>query len=63
MVAFLVLSFFFNTYFSVPCDAVQEVLTVTPGKLPNFEENTKKFFMEHLHDHEEIRFILDGIGE
>jgi 1,2-dihydroxy-3-keto-5-methylthiopentene dioxygenase len=35
----------------------QEVLTVTPGKLPNFEENTKKFFMEHLHDHEEIRFI------
>lgn len=41
---------------------MQEVLTVTPGKLPNFEENTKKFFMEHLHDHEEIRFILDGIG-
>lgn len=41
---------------------LQEVLTVTPGKLPNFEENTKKFFMEHLHDHEEIRFILDGVG-
>ncbi|KAG0589638.1 hypothetical protein M758_1G033700 [Ceratodon purpureus] len=40
----------------------EEVLTVTPGKLPNFEENTKKFFMEHLHDHEEIRFILDGVG-
>ncbi|XP_024369907.1 uncharacterized protein [Physcomitrium patens] len=40
----------------------EEVLTVAPGKLPNFEANTKKFFMEHLHDHEEIRFILDGIG-
>lgn len=42
---------------------VQEVLTVAPGKLPNFEANTKKFFLEHLHDHEEIRFILDGVGE
>lgn len=41
---------------------MQEVLTVAPGRLPNFEANTKKFFKEHLHDHEEIRFILDGIG-
>lgn len=40
----------------------EEVLTVTPEKLPNYEENTKKFFMEHLHDHEEIRFIIDGVG-
>ncbi|XP_024372627.1 uncharacterized protein [Physcomitrium patens] len=40
----------------------EEVLTVAPEALPNFEENTKKFFMEHLHDHEEIRFILDGVG-
>lgn len=40
----------------------EEVLTVSPGKLPNFEQNTKKFFMEHLHDHEEIRFILAGVG-
>ncbi|XP_024391837.1 uncharacterized protein [Physcomitrium patens] len=44
------------------CYSYEEVITVAPGKLPNFEANTKKFFMEHLHDHEEIRFILDGIG-
>jgi len=41
---------------------VQEVLTVAPGKLNNFEALTKKFFTEHLHEQEEIRFILDGIG-
>ncbi len=41
---------------------VQEVLTVAPGKLNNFEALTKKFFTEHLHEQEEIRFILDGTG-
>jgi 1,2-dihydroxy-3-keto-5-methylthiopentene dioxygenase len=40
----------------------EEVLTVAPGKIPNFEANTKKFYTEHLHEHEEIRFILDGVG-
>ncbi|KAH8975383.1 hypothetical protein BDL97_01G154100 [Sphagnum fallax] len=40
----------------------EEVLTVAPGKLNNFEALTKKFFTEHLHEQEEIRFILDGIG-
>lgn len=40
----------------------EEVLTVAPENLQNFEENTRRFFMEHLHDHEEIRFILDGVG-
>jgi 1,2-dihydroxy-3-keto-5-methylthiopentene dioxygenase len=38
-------------------------LTVSPSKLPNFDLLTKKFFMEHLHDHEEIRFVLDGVGK
>ena len=40
----------------------EEVLTVAPGKIPNFEANTKKFYTEHLHEHKEIRFILDGVG-
>jgi 1,2-dihydroxy-3-keto-5-methylthiopentene dioxygenase len=40
----------------------EEVLTVSPEKLPNYEANTKKFFLEHLHDNEEIRFIIDGVG-
>jgi 1,2-dihydroxy-3-keto-5-methylthiopentene dioxygenase len=40
----------------------QEVLTVSPDTLNNFEALTKKFFTEHLHEEEEIRFILDGIG-
>jgi hypothetical protein len=39
-----------------------EVLTVAPDRLNNFEALTKKFFTEHLHEEEEIRFILDGIG-
>jgi 1,2-dihydroxy-3-keto-5-methylthiopentene dioxygenase len=40
----------------------QEVLTVAPDRLNNFEALTQKFFTEHLHEEEEIRFILDGIG-
>ncbi|KAG0617701.1 hypothetical protein M758_4G009000 [Ceratodon purpureus] len=53
---------FLNKIKSVRGYNYEEVLTVAPSSLPNFEQNTKKFFMEHLHDHEEIRFILDGVG-
>lgn len=29
---------------------------------PNFQEALKLFFTEHLHDHDEVRFCLDGSG-
>lgn len=38
-------------------------MTVAPGKIPNFEANCAKFWTEHLHKEEEIRFIIDGVGK
>jgi 1,2-dihydroxy-3-keto-5-methylthiopentene dioxygenase len=39
-----------------------DIITITPEHLPGFEEKIKSFFEEHIHDAEEIRFILDGSG-
>ena len=54
-------------------DAVNEIATsrnyknrdeieISPTLLPNYEEKVKNFFHEHLHEDEEIRYILDGGG-
>ncbi|KAL9963306.1 hypothetical protein ACROYT_G032495 [Oculina patagonica] len=39
-----------------------DIITVTPEKMSNYEQKIKMFFEEHLHAHEEIRFILEGTG-
>jgi len=39
-----------------------DIITVHPDKLPDFENKIKAFFEEHIHDAEEIRYILGGSG-
>jgi 1,2-dihydroxy-3-keto-5-methylthiopentene dioxygenase len=39
-----------------------DIITVHPDHLPGFEDTVKSFFEEHIHDAEEIRYILDGSG-
>lgn len=39
-----------------------DIITVHPDHLPGFDEKIKSFFEEHIHDAEEIRYILGGSG-
>lgn len=39
-----------------------DVVTVTPEKLPDFENKIKSFYKEHIHYDEEIRYCMDGSG-
>ena len=39
-----------------------DIITVHPDHLPEFEKKLKSFFEEHIHDAEEIRYIVGGSG-
>jgi 1,2-dihydroxy-3-keto-5-methylthiopentene dioxygenase len=39
-----------------------DIITVHPDTLPSYETKVKAFFEEHIHDAEEIRYILGGSG-
>ena len=39
-----------------------DIITVHPDTLPEYETKVKSFFEEHIHDAEEIRYILGGSG-
>lgn len=39
-----------------------EILTIHPDTLPNYDKMIAMFFEEHIHDAEEIRYILGGSG-
>jgi len=39
-----------------------DIITVHPDHLPEYELKLKSFFEEHIHDAEEIRYIVGGSG-
>lgn len=41
---------------------MQEIIEIAKDKLPGYDEKIKMFYEEHIHEDEEIRYILDGTG-
>ncbi|KAL6851551.1 hypothetical protein ACP4OV_020484 [Aristida adscensionis] len=39
-----------------------DIVELTPEKMPNYKAMIKRFFEEHLHADEEVRYCLDGSG-
>jgi 1,2-dihydroxy-3-keto-5-methylthiopentene dioxygenase len=39
-----------------------DIITIHRDLLPDFESKVKAFFEEHIHDAEEIRYVLGGSG-
>jgi 1,2-dihydroxy-3-keto-5-methylthiopentene dioxygenase len=39
-----------------------DIITVHPDHLDHFDDKIKSFFEEHIHDAEEIRYVLSGSG-
>ncbi|KAF2860086.1 Acireductone dioxygenase [Piedraia hortae CBS 480.64] len=40
----------------------RDEITISPSTLPDYEAKIEVFFTEHLHEDEEVRFILEGAG-
>eukprot|EP00249_Psilotum_nudum_P026968 c34138_g1_i1 orf=122-703(+) len=40
----------------------QDIVDVSPDRLPNYSETLKTFYKEHIHTDEEIRYCLQGSG-
>ncbi|ODQ64476.1 Acireductone dioxygenase [Nadsonia fulvescens var. elongata DSM 6958] len=40
----------------------RDTIEVSPATLPEYETKMKSFYQEHLHEDEEIRYILEGEG-
>jgi cupin superfamily acireductone dioxygenase involved in methionine salvage len=41
---------------------MQEIIEIAKDKLPGYDDKIKMFYEEHIHEDEEIRYILDGTG-
>jgi len=39
-----------------------DIITIHPDHLPGYEEKVSSFFKEHIHDAEEIRYVVGGSG-